>query len=60
MPGKKGASEPLSGIDAAILELETPDDLMVINGIMILAVPPTVDEFKAVIRDRLLRSRRFR
>lgn len=58
--GENGAREPLSGMDAAMLELETPTNLMVINGVMILAEPLALDDLKAVIRDRLLGIRRFR
>lgn len=60
IPGDKSAREPLSGMDAAMLELETPTNLMVINGVIILAAPLTMEDLKAVIRDRLLGIRRFR
>lgn len=60
MPGKNRAREPLSGMDAAMIDLETPTNLMVINAVMILAVPLALDDLKAVIRDRLMPVRRFR
>jgi WS/DGAT/MGAT family acyltransferase len=47
-------------MDAAMLDLETPTNLMVINGVMILAAPLAMDDLKAVIRHRLLSIRRFR
>jgi diacylglycerol O-acyltransferase / wax synthase len=60
MPGKNRAREPLSGMDAAMIDLETPTNLMVINAVMILAAPLTLDDLKAVIRGRLTPIRRFR
>jgi diacylglycerol O-acyltransferase len=58
--GKDGAREPLSGMDAAMLQLETPINLMVINGVMILAAPIAFDNLRAIVRDRLLTIPRFR
>ena len=58
--GKDGAREPLGGMDAAMLRLEMPTNLMVINGVMILGVPVAFDDLRAVIRDRLLAIPRFR
>jgi WS/DGAT/MGAT family acyltransferase len=58
--GENRAQQPLSGMDAAMLKLEIPTNLMVINGVMILAKPVAFDDLKAAIEDRLLRIRRFR
>ena len=60
IPGKNGPREPLSGMDAAMIDLETPTNLMVINAVMILAAPLALDDLKAVIRDRLVPIHRFR
>ena len=58
--GEIRAREPLSGMDTAMLDLETPTNLMVINGVMILADPIAFDDLRAVVRDRLLAIPRFR
>ena len=58
--GGNRAREPLSGMDAAMLELETPTNLMVINGVLILAAPIAFDDLRAVVQDRLLTIPRFR
>ncbi|MGD8626821.1 MAG: wax ester/triacylglycerol synthase family O-acyltransferase [Anaerolineae bacterium] len=58
--GKDGTREPLAGMDAAMLRLETPTNLMVINGVMILGAPVDFGDLRAVIRDRLLAIPRFR
>ena len=60
MPGENRAREPLSGMDMVMLEMETPTNLMVINGVMILAAPLAIEDLRAVIQDRLLSIRRFR
>jgi WS/DGAT/MGAT family acyltransferase len=46
-------------MDAAFLNLEMPTNLMVINGVMILAEPIAFEDLKAVVEDRLLKIRRF-
>lgn len=58
--GDDRARVPLSGIDTAFLNLEMPNNLMVINGVMILAEPITLKDLQAVIEARLLKIRRFR
>lgn len=57
---RERAREPLSGVDAAMLELETPSNLTVINAVMILAEPVAFDDLKTVIQNRLVATRRFR
>lgn len=57
---REQSREPLSGVDAALLELETPSNLTVINAIMILAEPIAFDDLKAVIQNRLVAIHRFR
>jgi WS/DGAT/MGAT family acyltransferase len=47
-------------MDTAMLELERPTNLMVINGVIILAAPLALEDLKTVIRQRLLGIRRFR
>ncbi|MGD8903522.1 MAG: wax ester/triacylglycerol synthase family O-acyltransferase, partial [Anaerolineae bacterium] len=58
--GFDGTREPLSGMDTAMLRLEMPTNLMVINGVMILGAPVAFDDLRAVIRNRLLAIPRFR
>jgi diacylglycerol O-acyltransferase len=58
--GNDGTREPLSGMDTAMLRLEMPTNLMVINGVMILGAPVAFDDLRAVIRNRLLAIPRFR
>jgi WS/DGAT/MGAT family acyltransferase len=58
--GKEGTREPLAGMDTAMLRLETPTNLMVINGVLILGAPVAFDDLRAVIRDRLVAIPRFR
>ena len=52
--------EALGRMDAALLEVDIPTNLMVITGVMILAAPIRFDDLRAVIEGRLLRIRRFR
>jgi diacylglycerol O-acyltransferase len=59
MGGDDRGREPLSGMDTALLSLETSTNLMVINGVMILAEPIAFDDLKAVVKERLLKIRRF-
>ena len=58
--GQDGAREPLGGMDAAMLQLEMPTNLMVINGVMVLGAPVAFDDLQAMIRDRLVAIPRFR
>jgi diacylglycerol O-acyltransferase / wax synthase len=58
--GKGGTREPLGGMDAAMLRLEMPTNLMAINGVMILGAPIAFDDLRAVIQNRLLAIPRFR
>jgi diacylglycerol O-acyltransferase len=55
-----GALERLSAMDAALLGVETPTNLMVITGVMILGAPIDFDELRAVVENRLVPIRRFR
>jgi len=58
--GRDRTREPLSGVDAAMLELETPSNLTVINAVMILAERISFNDLKALVQNRLVPIRRFR
>ena len=58
--GRGRNREPLSGVDAAMLELETPSNLTVINTVIILAEQISFDDLKTVVQNRLVAIRRFR
>lgn len=55
------AFEPMHVVDTAWLRMDSAENLMVINGVLIFEEPITREEFLAVIEQRLLpRHKRFR
>ncbi len=52
--------QPLSSIDFAWLRMDEPTNLMLINGVLALAAPLSIDRLRQVIVERLLPIERFR
>ncbi len=52
--------QPLSSIDFAWLRMDEPANLMLINGVLVLAAPLSIDRLRRVISERLLPIERFR
>ncbi len=53
--------EPMRNVDKAWLDMDSPTNLMVINGVMLFDAPIDFERFCAVLEDRLVRPyRRFR
>ncbi len=52
--------EPMSKVDTAWLRMETPTNLMMITGVLMLAEPIDMSRFKRVLAERWLSYRRFR
>ena len=52
--------EPLSPVDHAWLRMDEPSNLMIINGVLVMDEPVSFERLKAMMRRRLLSSRRFR
>lgn len=53
-------SEPLSAVDLAWLRMDEAENLMVINGVLVLEAPVDLERLRQVVRDRLLTIPRFR
>lgn len=51
--------EPFTNFDAFLLHIETPTNLMVITGVLILDQPIDADALKKVVEERLLKFDRF-
>jgi diacylglycerol O-acyltransferase / wax synthase len=58
-PGKI-RSEPMSRVDTAWLRMERPTNPMMINGVLVLETPLTIDRLRKVIKQRFLSYPRFR
>ncbi|HYO15930.1 MAG TPA: wax ester/triacylglycerol synthase family O-acyltransferase [Thermoanaerobaculia bacterium] len=54
------ALEPLLPVDHAWLRMDDPTNLMIINGVLVLAEPLGRDRVKELLRERLLSIERFR
>ena len=54
------SKKSLSSVDLALLQMDTPDNLMVITGMMVMDVPIKAQSLKEIIKQRLLRYDRFR
>ncbi len=52
--------EPMSKVDTAWLRMETPTNLMMITGVMMLDRALDIERFKRVLAERFLAYRRFR
>ncbi len=52
--------QPLSSIDFAWLRMDEPTNLMLINGVLVLAAPLSIERLRQVIVERLLPIERFR
>lgn len=58
---KPPAFEPMRVVDTAWLRMDSAENLMVINGVLMFEEPMTQAEFKSVIEERLLvKHKRFR
>ncbi len=58
-PSRK-SQEPMSKVDTAWLRMETPTNLMMISGVMMLDRPLDIARFKRMLAERFLAYRRFR
>lgn len=52
--------EPMSGVDTAWLRMESPTNLMMIEGVLILDRPLDMPRFRSCLEERLLKFARFR
>ena len=52
--------EPVSPVDTAWLRMDTPTNLMMITGVMVFDEPFAFEQLEALLRERLLKQRRFR
>ncbi|HEV2854958.1 MAG TPA: wax ester/triacylglycerol synthase family O-acyltransferase [Thermoanaerobaculia bacterium] len=59
-PERPEALEPLSAVDHAWLRMDQPDNLMIINGCLVLDRNLDREGLKAILEKRLLPIRRFR
>lgn len=60
MGSKKDHSEPFSSVDAAWLHMDTPTNLVVINGVMTFDRPLDFERLKVTVEARMLTFDRFR
>ena len=51
---------PLANVDASWLRMDEPANPMVVTGVLVLDTPVSVQRFKTLLRQRLLRFDRFR
>ena len=58
--GRRGQREAMSKVDTAWLRMETPTNLMMITGVLMLAEPLELARLKALIAERFLAFKRFR
>ena len=56
----EAALEPLSAVDHAWLRMDTPDNLMIINGCLVLDLNLSRERLKPILEKRLLPIHRFR
>lgn len=55
------AFEPMTVVDTAWLRMDSPDNLMVINGLLIFDEPMSREDFQSILEDRLVKlHKRFR
>ncbi|HEY3358011.1 MAG TPA: WS/DGAT domain-containing protein, partial [Polyangia bacterium] len=59
MPELDLPREPMSHVDAAWLRMDTPENLMIITGLLQFEEPLGVDDLVAMLEERLLRHERF-
>jgi diacylglycerol O-acyltransferase len=59
-PEHPEALEPLSAVDHAWLRMDQPDNLMIINGCLVLDLNLSRERLKPILEKRLLPIRRFR
>jgi len=52
--------ETLSPVDAAWLRMDTPNNPMVINAIIVFKQPIYAEQWKKILEERFLRFRRFK
>lgn len=57
---RKIRREPMSRVDTAWLRMERPTNPMIINGVLVLETPLTIDRLRKVIKQRFLAYPRFR
>lgn len=60
MPGAVPMKEPMSKVDTAWLRMESPTNLMMITGVLMLEQPLDLARFKKLLAERWLSFRRFR
>jgi WS/DGAT/MGAT family acyltransferase len=60
MPGGIPMKEPMSKVDTAWLRMESPTNLMMITGVLMLEQPLDLARFKKLLAERWLSFRRFR
>lgn len=60
MPGGMRSKEPMSKVDTAWLRMESPTNLMMITGVLMLETPLDLARFKKTLAERWLSFRRFR
>ena len=60
MPGGMPLKEPMSKVDTAWLRMESPTNLMMITGVLMLEKPLDLARFKKSLAERWLSFRRFR
>lgn len=58
--GKALTQEPMTVVDTAWLRMDSPQNLMVINGAFLFDMPMTRDRLAALLTERFLKNRRFR
>jgi WS/DGAT/MGAT family acyltransferase len=51
---------PFRNVDASWLRMDDPTNLMVVTGVLVLGAPVPVERIRGLVRERLLRFRRFR
>jgi WS/DGAT/MGAT family acyltransferase len=51
---------PFRNVDASWLRMDDPTNLMVVTGVLVLGAPVPVERIRELVRERLLRFRRFR
>jgi WS/DGAT/MGAT family acyltransferase len=51
---------PFRNVDASWLRMDDPTNLMVVTGVLVLGAPVPAERIRQLVRERLLRFRRFR
>ena len=57
---QNGKRQPMAPVDIAWLRMESPANLMMIGGVLVLDDPLDMDRFRTVLNERLLTFDRFR